>query len=296
MASWSPRRLHEVSLPSFLSQMTAKSSNSRKQLSGRLKEMAQLPNSEWDFRWIADEHEADHVGIFEAAREVVRVAAARSGCTIPVAMSKLASVFKGSPGGKRERKDLDWVIGVFGYLSFSQLSAGMFPGPAITSIDPSLELVDAMRKLRAVKVRSGLISRVEVPSSDLLFRVEPGISLEEAIDALEFQFKIQRFELKDTSPAPGRHGTPILRALSFYRYSMGRSATNLYLDFEQELDATSTFKPGRPLTEFGEQLYKGIRGSNTNDPVNLWSAELARFENYFESAELQMIGLLKARN
>lgn len=276
--------------------MTAKSSNPRKQLSGRLKEMAELSNSEWDFRWIVDEHEADHVGIYEAAREVVRVSAERSGCTIPLAMSKLASAFTRSPGRDLKRKDLDWVLGVFIYLSFSQLSAGMFPGPAITSIDPSLELVDAMRKLRAIKIRSGLGSRVEVPASNLLFQVEPGISLEEAIDALEFQFKMQRFELKDMPPVRGRPGAPILRALSFYRYSMGRSATNLHLDFEHELKTTSTFKAGRPLTEFGEQLYKGIQGSNTNDPINVWSTELARFEDYFESAVLQMVGLLKARN
>jgi hypothetical protein len=276
--------------------LASKNSKSKKGLSSQLKEMAALPRLEWDFRWVADEHEAEHVGTYEAAREVVRVSAARAGCAIPDVMGKLALAMAKHAGRILERKDIDWVVGVFMYLSFSQLSVGRFPGPAIASIDPSLELIDAMRKLRAVVVQPGSGSRFEIPSSNLLFQVEPGVSLQEAVDALEFQFKMQRFELKEKPPVRGRPGMPILRALSFYRYSMGRQATNLHLDFEQELDTASTFKPGRPLTAFGEQLYRGIQGSNTNDPINVWSTELARFEDYFEAAVRQMVSLIKARS
>lgn len=279
-----------------VSRLASKNSNSKKGLSSQLKDMTELSRPEWDFRWVADEHEAEHVGIYEAAREVIRVAAARAGCSIPDAMGKLAVAVAKSPDRILERKDLDWVVGVLVYLSFSQLSVGMFPRPAIDSIDPSLELIDAMRKLRAVVVKPGSGSRIEIPSSSLLFQVEPGISLQEAMDALEFQFKMQRFDLKDKPQVRGRPAMPILRALSFYRYSMGRLATNLYLDFEQELNTASTFKPGRPLTAFGEQLYRGIQGSNTNDPVNVWSTELARFEDYFGPAVLQMVSLIKARS
>lgn len=275
--------------------LDSKNSNSKKRLSSQLKDMAALSRPEWDFRWVADEHEAEHVGVYEAAREVIRVAAARVGCSIPDAMDRLAVAVAKTPDRILELKDLDWVMGVLVYLSFSQLSVGRFPGPAIASIDPSLELIDAMRKLRAVVVKPGSGSRVETTSSSLLIQVEPGISLQEAMDALEFQFKMQRFELKDKPPVCGRPDMPILRALSFYRYSMGRLATNLYLDFEQDLSAASTLMPGRPRTAFGEQLYRGIQGSNTNNPTKVWSSELARFDGYIEMAVRQMVGLIKAR-
>lgn len=293
MASRSPRKLHEVSLPPFLSQMTAKSSNLRKQLSGRLKEMAQLPNSEWDFRWIADEHEADHVGIFEAARDVVRVSAARAGCSVSDAIARLCSETFGAPDRMVKRKDLDWVVGVFLYLAAAQFNVGMFPRTAVCFVDPSLELIDAMRKLRAVKVRPG--GGAIIPPSDLVIQIEPGLSLREAQDALEFQFKLQRFELRAEPPGPGRPASPILRALSFYRYSMGRSATNLYIDFERDLGLANAVRPGRPRSDFGEQLYRSIQEGIINDPVNLWSRELARFEAYIGKAVRELTTILKSR-
>lgn len=279
-----------------VNRLASKNSKSKKGLSSQLKEMAALPRPEWDFRWVADEHEAEHVGIYEAAREVVRVSAARAGCTIPDAMRKFASVVAMSPKHILKGENLDWVVGVFMYLTWSQLSGGIFPGPSIAFIDPSLELIDAMRKLRVVEARLGSGSRIEIPDSHLLFQVEPGLSQQEVTDALMFKLRMHRYELKDKPPARGRPGMPILRALSFYRYSMGRPGTNLLLDFEQDLEVASTFRPGRPLTDFGEQLYRTIQGSNALDPINVWSSELARFEDYIEKAVRQMVSLLKSRS
>lgn len=278
---------------SFFDFVSADEPNRKKQLSSRLKSMAQLPCDEWDFRWIADEHEADHVGIYEAAREVLRVSAERVGCSIPDAMSMFSREVWKTPGRMQKHQDLDWVAGVFFYLAGAQFSAGIFPRAAITFRDPTLELVDATRKLRAVKVRPGSEVRICPPS--MLIQVEPGVSLEEAWDALEFQFKMQRFDLNTKPAVKGRRGTPILRALSFYRYSMGRAATNLYLDFEQDLTRADVIRPGRPRTDFGGQLYRAVQGTTVNDPVNLWSSELARFEDYIADAVRQMVCVLSAR-
>lgn len=266
--------------------------STHKQLSSRLKvEMTQLPQQEWDFRWIADAHEAEHVGIYEAAREVLRVSAARAGCSVPDAMSRFSGALSEEPHLLERRKALDWVVGVFLYLASAQFVGGIFPRAAISFLDPTLDLVDAMRKLRAVKIQPGAVVRVFPPS--LLIQIEPGVGLREAQDALEFQFKMSKWDMKG-APS-GRPATPIIRALSVYRYSMGRPATNLYLDFKEDLSKACAVRPGRPRTEFGAELYQAITGSHINDSVNLWSTDLAKFEGYVADAVREMVELLKAR-
>jgi hypothetical protein len=268
-------------------------SKAEKGLSARLKSMAALPQAEWDFRWVVDEHEADHLSIYESAREVIRLASARLGCSVPVAMARLAARLNANPKLLSKPMGVDWVLGVFFYLTPAQLFAGVFPGPSIGFLDPSLELVHALRKLRIHRAGEGQGGRKEVPGSKLILELDPNISLQEAQDAFEFQLRLLRFDLKPALPSRGRPVMTILRALSFYRFSMGRSDTNLYLNFEAEMKLTSTCRPGRPLTDFGKRLYAIVDDTNSNDPVNVWSRELARFEASLRPAVDAMVTLLK---